>query len=212
MKVKVSHVRFFETSWTVTHHTPLFVGFSRQEYSSGLPFPSPGDLPDPGIEPRSAALQVDSLPSGPPGTPLIKITIIVEATPPPLGPSAAICEKGSFVWGSGLLGSAPALSPTCPVTLATSSSYLASASSLWNGRIGESIEMVHNPGRMAVIRRAFTIMDACTPPQNNSFKLPEGETRASRLLKCSPRNPNEHPRLRITILYLGFGVSGFKRE
>ena len=63
-----------------------------------------------------------------------------------------------------------------------------------------------------VIRTAFTIMDACTPPQNNSFKLPEGETRASWFLKCSPRNPNEHPRLRLTNLYLGFGVSGFKRE
>ena len=66
MKVKVSHVWFFETSWTVTHHTPLFVGFSRQEYSSGLPFPSPGDLPDPGIKPRSSALQADTLTSEPP--------------------------------------------------------------------------------------------------------------------------------------------------
>ena len=43
------------------------MGFSRQEYWRGLPFPSPGDLPDPGIEPRSAALQADSLPSEPPG-------------------------------------------------------------------------------------------------------------------------------------------------
>ena len=45
--------------------------FSRQEYWSGLPFPSPGDLPDPGIEPRSPALQADALPSEPPGTPLV---------------------------------------------------------------------------------------------------------------------------------------------
>ena len=43
------------------------MGFSRQQYWSGLPFPSPGDLPNPGIEPRSPALQVDSLPAGPPG-------------------------------------------------------------------------------------------------------------------------------------------------
>ena len=43
------------------------MGFSRQEYRSGLPFPSPGDLPDPGIEPRSPALQADALPSKPPG-------------------------------------------------------------------------------------------------------------------------------------------------
>ena len=46
------------------------MGFSRQEYWSGLPFPSPGDLHDPVIEPRSLALQADSLPSEPPGTPL----------------------------------------------------------------------------------------------------------------------------------------------
>ena len=48
---------------------PLSMGFSRHEHWSGLPFPSPGDLPDPGIEPRSLALQVDSLPSEPPGKP-----------------------------------------------------------------------------------------------------------------------------------------------
>ena len=49
------------TPWTVARQAPLFVGFSRQEYWSGLPFPSPGDLPDPGIEPGSPALQADSL-------------------------------------------------------------------------------------------------------------------------------------------------------
>ena len=47
--------------WTVARQAPLSVGFSRQEYWSGLPFPSPGNLPDPGIEPRSPALQADSL-------------------------------------------------------------------------------------------------------------------------------------------------------
>ena len=57
------------TPWTVTHQAPLYMGFSRQEYWSGLPFPSSGDLPDPGTEPRSPALQVDSLPSEPPGKP-----------------------------------------------------------------------------------------------------------------------------------------------
>ena len=51
-------------------NTPLFMGFSRQEYWSGLPFPSLGDLPDPGIEPGSPALQADSLPSEPPGKPM----------------------------------------------------------------------------------------------------------------------------------------------
>ena len=49
--------------WTVAHQAPLSMGFSRQEYWSGLPFPSPEDLSDPGIEPRSPALQADSLPT-----------------------------------------------------------------------------------------------------------------------------------------------------
>ena len=57
VKVKLlSHVRIFATPWTVAHQAPPSMGFSRQEYWSGLPFPSPGDLPDPGIEPRSPAL------------------------------------------------------------------------------------------------------------------------------------------------------------
>ena len=47
--------------WTVAHQAPLSMGFSRQEHWSRLPFPSPGDLPDPGIEPKSPALQADSL-------------------------------------------------------------------------------------------------------------------------------------------------------
>ena len=53
--------------WTGDHQPPLSLGFPRQEYCSGLQFPSPGDLPDPGIEPGSLALWVDSLPSEPPG-------------------------------------------------------------------------------------------------------------------------------------------------
>ena len=59
LKVKVkllSRVRLFETPWTVDYQASLSMEFSRQEYWSGLPFPSPGDLPDPGIEPRSPAL------------------------------------------------------------------------------------------------------------------------------------------------------------
>ena len=48
-----SHVRLFETLWTVAHQGPLSMGFSRQEYWSGLPCPPPGNLPDPGIEPMS---------------------------------------------------------------------------------------------------------------------------------------------------------------
>ena len=52
-----------EIPWTVTYQAPPSMEFSRQEYWSGLPFPSPGDLPDPGIEPRSPTLQADALPS-----------------------------------------------------------------------------------------------------------------------------------------------------
>ena len=63
-----SCVQLFVTSWTVAHQAPLSMGFSRQEYWSRLPFPSPRDLLDPGIEPRSPSLQADSLPSEPPGT------------------------------------------------------------------------------------------------------------------------------------------------
>ena len=57
-----SHVQLFATPWTVAHQAPLCMGFSRQEYRSGLPFPPPEDLLDPGIEPGSLTLQVDSLP------------------------------------------------------------------------------------------------------------------------------------------------------
>ena len=53
------------TLWTVARQAPLFMEFSRQEYWSGLPFPSPGDLPDPGIEPMSPAFQAVSLPIEP---------------------------------------------------------------------------------------------------------------------------------------------------
>ena len=62
----LSCVQLFATLCTVAHQAPLYMGFSRQEYWSGLPFPYPGDLPDPGIKPRSPALQVDALTSEPP--------------------------------------------------------------------------------------------------------------------------------------------------
>ena len=61
----LSHAQFFVTPRTVAGQAPLSMEFSRQEYWSGLPFPSPGDLPDPGIEPASPAVQAASLPSEP---------------------------------------------------------------------------------------------------------------------------------------------------
>ena len=63
----LSRVRLFVTPWMVAYQAPQSMEFSRQEYWSGLPFPSPGDLPNPGIEPRSPALQTDALPSEPLG-------------------------------------------------------------------------------------------------------------------------------------------------
>ena len=61
------------TPWTVAYQAPPSMGFSRQEYWSGLPFPSPGDLPDPGVERGSPALQADALTSEPPGKPPVHI-------------------------------------------------------------------------------------------------------------------------------------------
>ena len=65
----LSRVRLFVTPWTVAHQALLSMEFSRQEYWSGLPFPSPGFLPNSGIEPGSPELQADALPSDPPGNP-----------------------------------------------------------------------------------------------------------------------------------------------
>ena len=67
----LSHVRLFVTPRTVGHQAPPSMGFSRQEHWSGLPFPSPGELPDPGIEHESPALQAGTLPSEPPGKLLV---------------------------------------------------------------------------------------------------------------------------------------------
>ena len=63
----LSRVQLLVTPWTVAHQAPPSLEFSSQEYYSGLPFPSPGDLPDPGIELGSPALQADALVSEPPG-------------------------------------------------------------------------------------------------------------------------------------------------
>ena len=78
-----SHVRLFATPWTVACQTPLSMGFSRQEYWSGLPFPSPGDLPDPGMEPGSPALQAGSLLSEPAGKPCLQFMHIYLKLPLP---------------------------------------------------------------------------------------------------------------------------------
>ena len=79
-KVKVkslSRVQLFATPGTAAYQAPLSLGFSRQEYWCGLPFPSPGDLPDPGIEPGSPTLEADALTSEPPG----KLCYIYKTSP-----------------------------------------------------------------------------------------------------------------------------------
>ena len=89
MKVKLlSTVRLFATPWTVAHQASPSMEFSRHEYWSGLPFPSPGDLPDPGIEPGSPTLQAEALPSEPPGK---------EAVLEVLSYPHRHCLKGCFV-------------------------------------------------------------------------------------------------------------------
>ena len=76
----LSRVWLFAILWTVAYQTPPSMGFSRQEYWSGLPFPSPGDLPNPGIEPGSPALQADTLTSEPPGKPWLLLLYYIIGT------------------------------------------------------------------------------------------------------------------------------------
>ena len=96
MLSRVSCIWLLATLWTVAHQAPLSMGFSRQEYWSGLPFPSPGDLPDPGIKPRSPALQADALTSEPPGKPR---TVVIKLYFIPQGSSAGrdMVERKTFV-------------------------------------------------------------------------------------------------------------------
>ena len=78
----LSRIRLFATPWSVAHQAPPSMGISRQEYWSGLPFPSPGDLSDPRIEPGSPEWKTHALPSEPPGksisfTSLYTISVIL---------------------------------------------------------------------------------------------------------------------------------------
>ena len=71
----LSRVQLFATPWLCDYQAPPSMGFSRQEYWSGLPFPSSGDLPDPVIEPGSPEFQADALTSEPPGKPVRTKTV-----------------------------------------------------------------------------------------------------------------------------------------
>ena len=96
----LSRVRLFVTRWTVAYQASPSMGFSKQEYWSGLPFPSPGDLPNPGIKPRSPTLQADTLPSEPPGKPfchqggVISISEIIDIFPSNLSSSLCFIQPG----------------------------------------------------------------------------------------------------------------------
>ena len=83
----LSRVWLFATPWTLAHQAALSMGFPRQEYWDGLPFPSPGDLPDPRIEPRSPALQADALPSEPPGKHFIHSRVCMSIPVFPIHPT-----------------------------------------------------------------------------------------------------------------------------
>ena len=101
----LNHVQLFATPWTVAHQAPLSMELSRQEYKSGLPFPSPGDLPDPGSNPcllRLLHWQADSLPLAPPGclaglqnTVTVKALLLPNSTPT----LAPILQKSALHWG-----------------------------------------------------------------------------------------------------------------
>ena len=86
-------VRLFATPWTVAYQAPPSMEFSRQEYWSGLPFPSPGDVPNPGIKPGSPALQAGTLPSEPPGKPCL---ILHRPISHVLSPSPVLELKGAM--------------------------------------------------------------------------------------------------------------------
>ena len=72
-QISLSVVSDSVTPWTIAHQAPQSMGFSRHEYWSGFPFPSPGGLPDPGIEPGPPELEADALTSEPPGKPLTRL-------------------------------------------------------------------------------------------------------------------------------------------
>ena len=96
----LSHVQLLVTPWTAAHQAPLSIGFSRQENWSGLPFPSPGDLPDPGAEPASPALAGGFFTTEPPGKALREMGGVLNdprKERPPLGaaPAVLVQQAGS---------------------------------------------------------------------------------------------------------------------
>ena len=93
----LNDVWLFVTPWTVDPQSPLFMEFSRQEYWSGLPFSSPGDLPNPRIEPGCPALQPDSLPSEPTGKPRYSNGLCQKFTANSPVESSLMCQGPGFL-------------------------------------------------------------------------------------------------------------------
>ena len=127
MKVKsFSCVRLFETPWTVDYQALPSVGFSRQAYWSGLLFPSPGDLPNPGIEPRSPTLQADALTSEPPG----KHGISVKPPKDKVQRASRLTDKWRFresgILGEGVEAPCPSLDRPMYVSLPSDCSQVVS--------------------------------------------------------------------------------------
>ena len=88
----------YVTPWTAAHQAPLCMEFCTQEHWSGWPFPSPGDRPDPEIEPGPSALQADSSPPKPPGKPPAQWNAF-GGSPPPCSPSMVLVHRGSVFVG-----------------------------------------------------------------------------------------------------------------
>ena len=94
----LSRVRLLVTPWTLAHQAPPSMGFSRQEYWNGLPFPSPGDLCNPGIEPRSPALQAGALTSEPPEKPMTNLDSILKSRDITLSTKVHLVKAMVFQW------------------------------------------------------------------------------------------------------------------
>ena len=136
-KVKLlSCVWLFATPWTVAYQAALSMEFSRQEDWIGLPFPSPGDLPDPGIEPRSSALQADALPSEPPRKPIhwrLALKIIMPTCWCTMGDISGMFKMIDFSQDISFLAKiSVAISDYFELALKTKEAKIFLANNLWN--------------------------------------------------------------------------------
>ena len=116
-----SPIRLIATLWTVAHQTPLFIGLSQQEWWSGVPFPTPEDLPDPGIKPpslASPALESRFYTTNPPGKPLWQGCNVAYSfeVPPPKTPKVTFWSSSPWAWWKNkvVLGDPRGSAPSSP--------------------------------------------------------------------------------------------------